>query len=52
MALNSLVFGKNVVVHYEAKNFISELESRGYRVHTVDVGEFMKFGGGLKCLTF
>lgn len=51
-ALNSVVFGKDVVVHQEATEFISELRSRGYRVHTVDVSEFMKFGGGLKCLTF
>lgn len=44
--------GKNLVVHYEASDFIQRLRDRGFVVHTVDISEFIKFGGGLKCLTF
>jgi len=51
-ALNSTVIGKHVIVHYEAENFIHKLQEKGFTVHPVDVSEFIKFGGGLKCLTF
>lgn len=44
--------GKNLIAHYEAKGFIEDLRNRGFTVHTVDISEFIKFGGGLKCLTF
>ncbi|KAL4505140.1 hypothetical protein ABPG72_016207 [Tetrahymena utriculariae] len=49
---NSTVIGKHAIVHYEAENFIKLLQQRGFQIHTVDVSEFIKFGGGLKCLTF
>ncbi len=42
----------NIVVHQEAKGFIEILKNKGFNVHEVDVSEFIKFGGGLKCLTF
>lgn len=51
-ALNSIAIGKNIIVHFEAENFISILKKKGFSVHTVDISEFIKFGGGLKCLTF
>ncbi len=51
-ALNSVIVGNNIVVHYEAKGFIEEMKDRGFNVYEVDVSEFIKFGGGLKCLTF
>jgi len=51
-ALNSTVIGKHVIVHYEAENFIHILQEKGFIVHPIDVSEFIKFGGGLKCLTF
>lgn len=44
--------GKNLIIHYKATGFIEELRNRGFIVHTVDISEFIKFGGGLKCLTF
>jgi N-dimethylarginine dimethylaminohydrolase len=51
-ALNSVSLGKKIVVHSSATKFINRLENRGYTVLPVDVSEFIKFGGGLKCLTF
>jgi N-dimethylarginine dimethylaminohydrolase len=51
-ALNSVSIDNNIVVHYEAQNFINLLKSRSFNVHTVDISEFIKFGGGLKCLSF
>jgi N-dimethylarginine dimethylaminohydrolase len=43
---------KEIVTHYEARRFIKELKNRGFKVHEIDISEFIKFGGGLKCLTF
>lgn len=51
-ALNSIALNDHIIVHYEAKKFIKRLKDRGFIVKTVDVSEFIKFGGGLKCLTF
>lgn len=51
-ALNSVVIENHAIVHYEAENFIKILQEKGFTVDTVDVSEFIKFGGGLKCLTF
>lgn len=49
--LNMFSDGNNVVVAEQAEDFRRELENRGYTVHTVDVSEFKKSGGGIKCLT-
>lgn len=49
--LNMFSDGKNVVVAEQAKDFQEQLADRGYVVHTVDVSEFKKSGGGIKCLT-
>jgi len=49
--LNMFSDGKNVVVAEQAKDFQKQLSGRGYNVHTVDVSEFKKSGGGIKCLT-
>lgn len=51
-ALNSVSLGEKIVVHSEASKFIQRLERLGYNILPVDVSEFIKFGGGLKCLTF
>jgi N-dimethylarginine dimethylaminohydrolase len=51
-ALNSVVIGNNIIVHHEAKGFIETMKKRDFIVHEVDVSEFIKFGGGLKCLSF
>jgi N-dimethylarginine dimethylaminohydrolase len=51
-AANSIAIGKDIIVHKGAKNFSNILENKGFTVHPVDMSEFLKFGGGLKCLTF
>lgn len=50
-ACNSIVFEGHVLVNREAKGFIRTLEKRGWTVVPVEVSEFLKFGGGHKCLT-
>jgi arginine dihydrolase len=50
-ACNSLVFEGHVLVNREATSFIRTLEKRGWTVIPVEVSEFLKFGGGHKCLT-
>lgn len=49
--LNMFSDGTNVVVAEQATDFHKQLSDRGYTVHTVDVSEFKKSGGGIKCLT-
>lgn len=49
--LNMFSDGKNVIVAKQAKDFQKQLADRGYSVHTVDISEFKKSGGGIKCLT-
>ena len=49
--LNMFSDGKNAVVAVQAEVFRKELEDRGYNVIPVDVSEFRKSGGGIKCLT-
>jgi N-dimethylarginine dimethylaminohydrolase len=49
--LNMFSDGKNAVVAMQAEAFRNELENRGYNVIPVDVSEFRKSGGGIKCLT-
>jgi N-dimethylarginine dimethylaminohydrolase len=51
-ALNSIAIDDDILVHAAARNFQQILRKRGFTVHCVDIGEFIKFGGGLKCLTF
>jgi N-dimethylarginine dimethylaminohydrolase len=50
-ACNSVVFEGHVFVNQQAASFIRKLERRGLSVVPVDVSEFLKFGGGHKCLT-
>jgi len=50
-ALNSVALGKDIVVHEGVQNFQEMLRERGFIVHSVDISEFLKFGGGIKCLT-
>ena len=50
-ACNSLVFEGRVLVNREATSFIRTLEKRGWDVIPIEVSEFLKFGGGHKCLT-
>ena len=50
-ACNSVVIDCHVVMSADCPVVKAELQARGYEVHEVDVGEFLKAGGGPKCLT-
>ncbi|MCS6775052.1 MAG: arginine deiminase-related protein [Chloroherpetonaceae bacterium] len=50
-ACNSVVIGNQVVMPAGCPRIASRLEARGYRVHSVDLSEFLKAGGAAKCLT-
>ena len=49
---NSIVIGKYVIVHVGATKFIKKLEEVGLIPIPMDIKEFLKFWGGIKCLTF
>ena len=49
-ACNSVVIGHHVVMSSNCPMAQVELRDRGYQVHEVDVSEFLKAGGGAKCL--
>ncbi len=49
--LNMFSDGKNAIVAIQAGSFRKELENKGYNVIPVNVSEFRKSGGGIKCLT-
>ncbi len=50
-ACNSVVIDCHVVMSANCPVATAELQARGYEVHEVDVSEFLKAGGGPKCLT-
>jgi len=50
-ACNSIVWGGVVFMPTGAPVLRKELERRGLGTVEVDVSEFLKFGGGIKCLT-
>lgn len=49
-ALNAVVVGRNLVVNDCSAELQANLESRGFRVIVCDVSEFVKSGGGTRCL--
>ncbi len=49
-ALNAVVVGRKLVVNHCSPALRAELESRGFEVRVCDVGEFVKSGGGTRCL--
>lgn len=51
MAANSVVSGKDVVTQCSEPEFSTSLTRMGYKIHYVDVSEFNKAGGGIRCLT-
>lgn len=51
LACNGLVWGEVVFVSKGTKGLERELDRRGLDVVEIDVSEFLKFGGGIKCLT-
>ena len=50
-ACNSVVIDHHVVMNSNCPVARAELRARGYEVHEVDVSEFLKAGGGPKCLS-
>lgn len=50
-AANSFISGHDIVIHTGVPlEFQKELRAQGLRIHRVDIGEFMKAGGGIHCL--
>jgi len=50
-ACNSVVWGGVVFMAVGAPTLRKEIEKRGIDVEEFDISEFVKFGGGIKCLT-
>jgi len=48
--LNSIVHGKKIIAHSGAKEYFKHLQELGFEVIEVDISEFLKLGGGIKCL--
>ena len=48
---NAVVVGRTVVMASCGPRLASELRSRGFEPILVDVSEFLKSGGGPRCLT-
>ena len=51
LALNATSDGENVFVAAQAPQFAEQLRLRGYNPIPIDVSEFLKGGGGIKCCT-
>lgn len=49
-ACNSAVIGRHVVMSCDCPWTRAQLRARGYATHEVNVSEFLKAGGGAKCL--
>jgi N-dimethylarginine dimethylaminohydrolase len=49
--LNAVSDGRNVVVPVQANRFAEQLAAAGFEPVPVDVSEFRKAGGGIKCCT-
>ena len=48
---NSVVIGRNIVMPSCSPRVGRQLEAWGFEVAVADVGEFLKAGGGVRCLT-
>ena len=48
---NAVCLGEHVVVPTGCTQLVADLCSRGYRVHPVNLSEYLKSGGAAKCLT-
>ncbi len=51
LGLNLVSDGYNVVMPTQATDLIGHIRDRGYHPVTVDLGEFLKSGGSVKCCT-
>lgn len=50
-AANSQISGKDIVTQSEEPEFTAALKELGMNIHVVDVSEFNKAGGGIRCMT-
>ena len=50
-ACNAVVIDKNVIIPTECPILKAQLQQRGFQVFCSDMSEFIKAGGGCKCLT-
>lgn len=50
MTVNAIVIGRELVVNHCSRHVHEQLRDRGFRVHRVDVSEFVKSGGATRCL--
>ncbi len=50
-ACNSIVFNDTIIIQSGNNNTVDALQKLGYKTAGIDVGEFMKSGGGISCLT-
>lgn len=48
---NSISTGDNVVLQQGNPTFVKKLQELGYKTTEIEVGEFIKAGGGIHCLT-
>lgn len=51
LSANSLTTDHRVVIQKNNPHFKNQLTKLGYYVHEIDVSEFFKSGGGIRCLT-
>ncbi len=50
-ACNAVNVGKDIFVHKASRPLKSRIQKRGFRLHELDLSEFLKSGGSAKCLT-
>lgn len=51
LGLNAVSDGQNVILPSQARDFAHQLAARGYTPVPVDLSEFLKSGGSVKCCT-
>ena len=51
LGLNAVSDGHNVILPSAARRFAAQLRERGYTPIPVDLSEFLKSGGSVKCCT-
>lgn len=51
LGLNAVSDGQNVILPSQARNFAHQLADRGFTPVPVDLSEFLKSGGSVKCCT-
>lgn len=50
LACNALVIGRSVIINAGCPHLVRVLSEVGYQVYEIETTEFLKAGGGPKCL--